>query len=237
MKSFCKNLIGILAVGSVLVLGANSALASVTINSGMTSPQTINTINSVGLEIQNTAGTDLECYYNDGTGFVNYNGICGGLSPVYTSITPSIGTYTFIECNSAISGSVCDSTTQSTTLTQALADSGFIDSLTFVITPNTPPPATGLTFFGGTSSGTGTGTMTNTAFVGQVATALGATTAGIYPIVALIAGILVALIITTKIISLYKKTGTAGTKTKEKPLRKTTALYNKDGRYAGVIYD
>ena len=231
MKSFCKNLIGILAVGSVLVLGANSALASIVLS--LTSPQQAST----PITITMTGNSPHAVIYNTnngGSGVPVVEGLATGTGFVWT---PTIaGNYSIVQCNAGSSGgSVCSNPT--ITYTDMVSNPSYPEVGLQFYTITAPPTPIGLTFFGGQSSGTGSGHMTNTAFVGQVATALGATTAGIYPIVALIAGILVALIITTKIISLYKKTGTAGTKTKEKPLRKTTALYNKDGRYAGVIYD
>ena len=100
-------------------------------------------------------------------------------------------------------------------------------------------PPTGLVFFGGKTSGTGGTPLTNTGFITQTANALNATTSGIYPIIALVIGLFLTAVLSTKIITMFKQAGT----TKEsktninKPLRKQTALYNKDGKLAGFRFD
>jgi hypothetical protein len=115
-------------------------------------------------------------------------------------------TYTIVECNTALSLHNCGNT-YINDLADARADLGYIGETTYIFTAPPAPPVLGLTFFGGQSSGTGGATMDAPAFLSQTATALDATASGIYPILAIVAGLILTFIVIKKIIGLYKQTG------------------------------
>jgi hypothetical protein len=192
-----KNLIGILAVLG-LIAGASSVYAT----TNYTVPTTGNP--AWGVAIYSPSGAYLTSNpYNS----------AGGNNIFPLSSLGTAGNVDYWITFSGISGNFA-SGTSCYTYSACIATGQQNTQGTFTV-PTPPAPPLGLNFFGGTSSGTGSGTMTNSAFVGQVATALGATTTGIYPIVALVGGIILALILIGKIISMYKQAG-ATTDTKIK---------------------
>jgi hypothetical protein len=200
-----KNLISILAVVG-LIAGASSVYASSShLTYSVATPQTTGT--AILINGSDAVGSYAHVY--DSTGAEVGFGYAGAFIG-YTWTPTTAGVYTIAECDNIIAS--CNVSIP--TLTTVEASAGYSGSDTYTITTPVAPPL-GLNFFGGTSSGTGSGTMTNTAFIGQVATALGATTTGIYPIVALVGGIILALILIGKIISMYRQAG-ATTDTKIK---------------------
>jgi hypothetical protein len=203
MQKHIKNLINILAVSSVLILGASTAFAS--ISTSVSSPQ------SPGTPVVFTSTVGSVCMvYDTAHGNVAVSHSClSGASFPYITLSSTPDTYTIVECNPSLD-IYCDSRY---TLSSAETGPGFISEnvFTFSSTPPPPPAVSGLTFFGGTSSGTGGSALTGSVFTSQVANALSATGLGVYPIVALVAGLILALIIATKVIGLFKQTGSSGT--------------------------
>jgi len=195
MKNYIKNLIGILAVATVLIGGAHSAFASTTYTIPDSNP-------NWNYAIYNSSGNFLiaSSTTNEKTFPISSLGITGTTDTWISYSNGWTNNSGFFQGNGSTLAYV--------------QSAGVINTTgTFVVPSSARAPYSGITFFGGTPTG---GTqLTNTAFVGQVATALGATTTGIYPIVALVGGIILALILIGKIISMYKQAG-ATTDTKIK---------------------
>lgn len=233
MQKHFKKIISALAFFAILFCGVNLAHAEITFN--LPSPQPIGADININMSIG-----DVWIAYDSSGNFYMFPAEGGFHSYSLAD------TFTLIECNSAVEGSVCPYASSALlTLTEAEADPGFISETTFTFTAlPPPPPTTGLVFFGGTSSGTGTGTMDSTSFLANVASAYSATGVGIYPIVAIIAGLILTFILIKKIIGLSKQTGKSGQgkmgmtfKGVNKSLKKQTTLYNKDGKFAGYRFD
>lgn len=224
MKKHNKKLIVLFAIFCVLFTGASMAKADIVTN--IPSPQKIETY----VVPTCTIGTYYDVFTPAGFEYGRPNP-CGWAFNVGSG---QQGTYTIVE----ETGFYMDQN-----LSDSILDPLYVSSINYTFTPKTPTPSIiggGLTLFGGVSNGGNGLPLTSTDFVGQVATALGATGNGIYPILALIAGIILALIITTKIISIYKKTDD---KKQTKIVNKTTkertkiGLYNKEGRLLGYRFE
>ena len=216
MKSYIKNLIGILAVVTILICGANSAYADVSFSPS--SPQQV----GISIEFACSVGNTFVEYDHLGNVITDDWFTCPStLDPLY-STTVTAGTDTFVECDSTVLGNNCQG--NDATLTLARADTGYVSDAPFTFT-NAPSGGLGLLFFGGESSATMRSPLTNSAFVANVASAFGTTQAGFFPIVALIAGFVLALILIKKVLSMFKQTGNTGTKS---GVKNATALHRKN---------
>lgn len=211
MKNYIKNLISILAVASVLIVGANSVYANSFVSTNLPSGTSIDEINSTGLTFTFNAGDTYYEYVSttpistSDTSTDNYTFSSSYVLPYGISPTVDANYYYLIMLCDTTTGSCPDSGTPNTVLTS----SGYVGSSDnfFVADTTPPPPVLGLTFFGGKSSGTGAGVMDAPTFLSQTATALDATASGIYPILAIVAGLILTFIVIKKIIGLYKQTG------------------------------
>jgi hypothetical protein len=205
MKNFYKNLIGVMAVAIVLLGGATLARAD-----------SINVIPNVG--IINFTDVKIACTNtnNENNNYAMVFGqdvyanspfslfTCQGLdSPVDVGTFPASGNWSVCMLYKSDGWRGVD---LPQTKNDCFSSSYFDTSATF----NVLAPTVGLgalTFFGGTSSGTGGGVMDAPTFLSQTADALGATASGIYPILAIVAGLILAFILISKIAGLYKQTG------------------------------
>ena len=202
MKNFYKNLIGVMAVATVLLGGATLAHAD-----------SVTVIPSLGIDT--STDVQIACTYNDyfkvfnpdDSEFFSNVAFCQGFDiPTDLGTLSQTGTYTII----LFSNDIVYESTLPTTISGSIAASYYISSETFNVNVSPTAGTTGLTFFGGTSSGTGGGVMDAPTFLSQTADALGATASGIYPILAIIAGLILTFILITKIAGLYKQTGKSG---------------------------
>ena len=224
----------LLLITPLLFVG-NFAFASITISP--TSPQLITTP-SYSLSV--TTGDRVLIYGTDGTLF-GYTPINSG-NPQHRSAETGVGTETFVECDSTIALAVCSGADGAdSTIALAESDTGYISKRTFTWVKDFPPSGTGISILGGHTNGTGGLPLTSNDLTANVASALQTTGDGLFPIVALVIGIFLAMGIIKTIANMFKLSDQQKKYEKtlktEKPLRQKTALYNKDGRFAGFRFD
>jgi hypothetical protein len=140
---------------------------------------------------------DTAVFY-DSTGQNGGGTACNGISG-----TSTLGIITIVECDSSVLLSNCG---LDSTLALAELDTGFVSKITYLITPF---KASALTLFDPNTSG-------NEDFISGITASVGTTGNGLFPIIALIIGIILAIIFATQIIDLVHET-----KNKQKTKRKS----------------
>ena len=98
----------------------------------------------------------------------------------------------------------------------------------------------GIKILGGSVNGTGGKPLQGSDMTANVESALQATGSGLFPIVAVVVGIFLTFLVANELKKMFKDGVNSDNKKSlivEKPLRHKTAIYNKDGRFAGYTFD
>lgn len=211
MKTAIKKIISALGVIAIIAI-PTLAKASISFTSPVY-PSPISYVCSTASRIdvfETSTGRYVYGTACDTSMTIDYANFSYGHSLVYS---PS--TYTAVSSLSDLDGPLLQQYCDNTNLSTCLASAGTEQVTTFSISP-TPPTFTPVTLFGGTTNGTGGQLYTSSDLISQTANALNATASGIYPIVALVIGLFLTAIISTKIMGMYKQAGKTTTSTGKK---------------------
>ena len=212
-----KLLLSVFVLVSVLV-GARGAFAS--------SAYIYPTGNNTGeFNFYVPTGDHIYFFDADGTYRSNYYTAEGFTPKDFTQFGDSTMKYlltTATPCNGGLDYATCLLVEPTSNI-----EYGNIDINTGIVTNLTPPPTQptvgtaglhGISILGGTSSGTSgtsSGTLQASDFTAQTANALQATGAGMFPIVAVVAGLILAFAVSRYLIGTFKQAGTTKGDTKQ----------------------
>lgn len=200
-------------VALLLVVSPSVSLASITLNPS-TNPQadTNATVEVSCSQNQFSSNSNIVFTYSPSGNLVHTFSSCFTSSGFIYGSGGLNGDWTFFECDGSVIGGDCSTSPQ--TLLEMQADAGVITSLVFTFGAVIPPSTfSGLSIFGGTAPSVGT-PLTSSDWLGQTATAVQATTNTTGPVIALVAGMIIALVVASYVISIFRETDVKTKQTK-----------------------